>query len=429
MVKAAVQRRALPLVGVLQLLLLAPAAGDVRPPRGGEVVLSSDSTLANVGTCGDPSLAHTAAELGICRLFYEPLYVARRDGVIVPRLAAGPIAWSADQTVATIELRADIGLHDGRALTAADVADALLRASRSGRFALTSVAADEARLAVVLTLPAPRPWLAAELSAPWMAIATRGVGSGPFVRLSTSADGATWISAQRFANYWGTPAWLDKLAWLPPSDAAREARQYHRGATWWSHVGGDASGLPSAHAETALYAPLIREVSLVRRGRAMTALPLPSMIDTVALALDVPFARALPMTLQVDAASSQTQTAQTVPLYFDQDNARLRHLAAKVAWQLSRHGVIATVTSVKYAALGPTATVAEEALVLVDVATCPACAALPSPLAEAPARLTLLRYGHVLSLRQALQGVEFDGWGMPLWEAMYAAPAAGDDSK
>lgn len=424
MVKAVGRGRALPLVGALLVLLAFPAAGDVRPPRGGEIVLSSDSAIANVGTCAEPSLAHTAAELGMCRLFYEPLYVARRDGVIVPRLAAGPIAWSADQTVATIELRADIGLHDGRALTAADVADALLRASRSGRFGLTSVAADEARLAVVLTLPAPRPWLAAELSAPWMAIATRGVGSGPFVRLAASADGATWLSAQRFASYWGTPAWLDKLAWLPPSDAAREARQYNRGATWWSHVGGDASGLPSAHAEAALYAPLVREVALVQRGRAMSALPLPSMIDTVALALDVPFARALPMTLQVDAASSQMQGAQTVPIYVDQDNARLHHLAAKIAWQLSRHGVIATVTPVKYSALGPAVSVAAEALVLLDAATCPACAGMPSPLASAPPRLTLLRYGHVLSLRQALQGAQFDGWGMPLWEAMYVAPAA-----
>lgn len=130
------------------------------------------------------------------------------------------------------------------------------------------------------------------------------------------------------------------------------------------------------------------------------------------------------MTLQVDAASSQMQGAQTVPIYVDQDNARLHHLAAKIAWQLSRHGVIATVTPVKYSALGPAVSVAAEALVLLDAATCPACAGMPSPLASAPPRLTLLRYGHVLSLRQALQGAQFDGWGMPLWEAMYVAPAA-----
>ena len=184
-------------------LLIAAAATLVAAPRtpyGGEVEVISWGAPLTL----DPAAAGRAADRWVSSHAFEPLYSVSATGTLVPVLAArAPLIQG---TTVAIELRDGIVLHDGRTLSASQVAAALARlatsASLAGHVVLPIAGArerlagdhdaplgiranDEARL-LELALEVPYPAIGRLLAAAHAAVAVPGpggvvVGTGPFV--------------------------------------------------------------------------------------------------------------------------------------------------------------------------------------------------------------------------------------------------------
>jgi ABC-type transport system substrate-binding protein len=140
-----------------------------------------DQTLDPIA-CGE-GVQETAASL-----LYEPLF--RLDGQFQPQpLLCESWEWDESGLVCTLYLREGVAFSDGSALTARDVAEALLRARESERYAyrLRNVAAVAASRTgqVIITLAAPNRGLPALLDIPIVkrsaAVEMVPLGTGPYV--------------------------------------------------------------------------------------------------------------------------------------------------------------------------------------------------------------------------------------------------------
>lgn len=227
-------------VGALALLavlgLAAPARGESRPAYGDTVVgglLGAPATL-------DPVAARSHAELSVVELLFDPLYRVDGDRV-VPAIAAALPEVDDDPRLARVPLRTGVLFHDGRPVTAADVAASLERARRAGTPGLEPVVSVRAdRDAVVLRLRRPLPDLAARLAVAAASITRSGravsgstaVGTGPF-RLARLDRRRRLVRLDAHELHFAGRPYVDRLElrWYPGEGG--EARAYETGA---SHV-------------------------------------------------------------------------------------------------------------------------------------------------------------------------------------------------
>ncbi len=214
------------------------AAAEARPGYGGHVVAS----LTSAPLTWDPLGAWSYADATLVGLVFDTLYRVDARGNLVPQLAAAPpevVSTDAAGHVVRVRLRRGVRFHDGRELTAADVAASLTRAAKSAaaEWALADVervAAVAGGDAVQLTLRRAAPDLALLLSAPQLAITPAGkpppgkapVGTGPF-RVEASATRRVELAA--FAAHFAGRPYLDHLTLRWFEQAGDEARAYEVG--------------------------------------------------------------------------------------------------------------------------------------------------------------------------------------------------------
>lgn len=189
------------LASVSLLLLALAAAAATRPHYGGTLrieIRAAPATLDPAG--GEPS------DPRLISLLFDTLVVLDESAAPQPQLARG---WQSrnDGRKWQFPLRPDVKLHDGSALTPAQVAASLKTANPGWRV----TALDDA---VALDFDAPQPHLLAELARPHNTIVVRGaegrlLGTGPY-RL------AEWQPGRRAVlnandEYWGGRPFLDPV--------------------------------------------------------------------------------------------------------------------------------------------------------------------------------------------------------------------------
>ncbi len=272
---------------LLALALLAVAAP--RTPYGGAVVVLAEGAPRAIEPWAFDTLAGMAASAEV----FEPLYRLGPEGALVPVLASGLPAARGDELA--IPLRADVKLHDGRALTPRMVAAALERLADQGSFAMTPVKGAAARSRgeraplgvtagereVVLSLVAPYPEAARLLASAHAAIAVplEGrpgfAGTGPF----RAGPGGVLLA---FGGHRDGRPFIDSVGFEAPASAFDARAKLKRGeaqaALGWADLGGalrvEGPGAP----------PLV--LYLLAVGKQGDGLRLPARIASMNAALD-----------------------------------------------------------------------------------------------------------------------------------------------
>ncbi len=192
------------------------SAGE--PADGGEIVVG---ITADLDASLDPHVSSSSAGTReVLFNIFEGLVKPTPNGDLMPALAESySVSDSAD--VFTFTLREGVKFHNGNKVTAEDVVYSLSRAAGldtgtplvSDVAGISSVEAKDDRT-VVITLSAPDTEF---LSHATVAIIPRGidpasevVGTGPFRFVSRKVQDS--IVIEKFADYWGTPAHLDKVS-------------------------------------------------------------------------------------------------------------------------------------------------------------------------------------------------------------------------
>lgn len=230
----------------LALLLPLAALAGLPPRYGGDLGVALPAAPANL----DPARLSDPSELEAARALHSTLVETGPDGALRPALLAALPEAEPGGRAFRLRLRPGLRFHDGRPLTAADVAASLSRLlapgtrSPHGWIALPVAGADDVRegrasslsgvqvvgeleLRVALDLPFPEfPRALAALPA---AVVPRGgpvtTGAGPF-RLASRGEGTLRLAA--FDGYWRGRAYPDALS-LSGMDARRAARAFARG--------------------------------------------------------------------------------------------------------------------------------------------------------------------------------------------------------
>ena len=189
------------------------------PSYGGSVTVGIAQDLNSL----DPHLASTAGTREVMFNLFEGLMKVGSDGEVVPAVASG-YQVSEDGLTYTFSLREGVKFHNGETVTAADVVYSLERCAGSenegtplmSAFAnVESVAASEDGSTVTVTLKQPSLEFIFSMTA---AIIPEGsgatitedpVGTGPFKFVSYTPQQS--LVAEKFSDYWGTPAYLDKV--------------------------------------------------------------------------------------------------------------------------------------------------------------------------------------------------------------------------
>ena len=189
------------------------------PSYGGSVTVGIAQDLNSL----DPHLASTAGTREVMFNLFEGLMKVGSDGEVVPAVASG-YQVSEDGLTYTFSLREGVKFHNGETVTAADVVYSLERCAGSenegtplmSAFAnVESVAASEDGSTVTVTLKQPSLEFIFSMTA---AIIPEGsgatitedpVGTGPFKFVSYTPQQS--LVAEKFNDYWGTPAYLDKV--------------------------------------------------------------------------------------------------------------------------------------------------------------------------------------------------------------------------
>ena len=227
-------KRALLLLTVLTLLpvSLCACTGDTAKGDGGAVSAVSgelsDGSLVTVGISQDldsldPHRALNAGTSEVLFNIFEGLMKASPDGGVKCAVASD-YEMSDDGTVYTFTLRPGVKFHNGNEVTLEDVLYSLKRCAGSesdGTPLLTAFsivadihADDQGRVVVTLTEPSLE-----FLNAMTAAIipadsgdtqSTAPVGTGPFQFLSYTPKNS--MDMERFDDYWGTPAKLEKVS-------------------------------------------------------------------------------------------------------------------------------------------------------------------------------------------------------------------------
>ncbi|MEG1917815.1 MAG: ABC transporter substrate-binding protein [Oscillospiraceae bacterium] len=166
----------------------------------------------------DPHLAVAAGTKEVLFNVFEGLVKPDSDGNLIPAVAESYVL-SEDKTQYTFTLRKGILFHNGAAVTAGDVV-ASVRRCADGETplvpALSVIQSVEATddQTVVIKIDAPNPEFLSYLTVAILPESydqqdTAPVGTGPFRFVSRTAQDS--IVLEKFQDYWGTPAYLDKV--------------------------------------------------------------------------------------------------------------------------------------------------------------------------------------------------------------------------
>ena len=189
------------------------------PSYGGSVTVGIAQDLNSL----DPHLASTAGTREVLFNLFEGLMKVSPDGEVVPAVARD-YEVSADGLTYTFPLREGVKFHNGQTVTAADVVYSLERCAGAenegtpliAAFAnVASVAAAEDGSAVTVTLKQPSLEFIYSMTAAIIpagsgaTITENPIGTGPFKFVSYTPQQS--LAAEKFNDYWGAPAYLDKV--------------------------------------------------------------------------------------------------------------------------------------------------------------------------------------------------------------------------
>ena len=200
-----------------------------KTPEGGQTQTGSTDAVANEITVGiaqdlddslDPHLAVAAGTKEVMFNVFEGLMKPTSTGDLTPAVAESYTV-SEDRLTYTFTLREGVKFHNGDEVTAEDVVYSISRCADTtdgtplveAFSAIQSVEAVDART-VAITIAEPSNefisyMTTAILPADYDQQDTAPVGTGPFKFVSRAAQDN--IVLERFDEYWGTPAYLDKV--------------------------------------------------------------------------------------------------------------------------------------------------------------------------------------------------------------------------
>lgn len=209
------------------------AAVTGTPPRSGGTLTFA---VAREPASYDPHRENDPAALELLAPYYSVLYTVDPDrpAEVVPDIAQGQPAFSADGRTVTVKLRGDVKFHDGATLTSADVVATyqkivappagVLSARRADYTMVDRVSASDPTT-VVFTLKRPAASFKTLLASPWNVIESAAKlkddahwyekhvdGTGPFIHVS-SVPGREWV-AKRNPEYFKTDASGNRLPYL-----------------------------------------------------------------------------------------------------------------------------------------------------------------------------------------------------------------------
>ena len=200
-----------------------------KTPEGGQTQTGSTDAVANEITVGiaqdlddslDPHLAVAAGTKEVMFNVFEGLMKPTSTGDLTPAVAESYTV-SEDRLTYTFTLREGVKFHNGDEVTAEDVVYSISRCADTtdgtplveAFSVIQSVEAVDART-VAITIAEPSNefisyMTTAILPADYAQQDTAPVGTGPFKFVSRAAQDN--IVLEKFDEYWGTPAYLDKV--------------------------------------------------------------------------------------------------------------------------------------------------------------------------------------------------------------------------
>ncbi len=187
---------------------------------------------------------HTMVAAGTKELLFnvfEGLVKPTSDGDLAPAVAE---SWEigAEMTTYTFKLRSGVKFHNGQDVTSNDVMYSLTRCRDEGYVpALAEADIAEENGNIVITLPAANTEFLASLTcaiipADYADQATAPVGTGPFKFVSRQAQQN--VVLERFEDYWGEKAQLDRVTYLVYENPEALAMALKGGAVdLYAHLG------------------------------------------------------------------------------------------------------------------------------------------------------------------------------------------------
>lgn len=191
------------------------------PVKGGEITVGIAQDLDD---SLDPHQTVAAGTREVLFNIFEGLVKPNSDGEMIPAVAE-KYTLSEDGTTYTFTLREGVKFHNGQTVTAEDVVYSIKRCAAvpegqekplvAAFSAVKSVEAlDEKTVAVTIAqrdLEFISYMTAAIIPADYENQATAPVGTGPFRFVSRTPQQD--FVMERFEDYWGAPAWLDKVTY------------------------------------------------------------------------------------------------------------------------------------------------------------------------------------------------------------------------
>ena len=201
-----------------------------KTPEGGQTQTGSTDAVANEITVGiaqdlddslDPHLAVAAGTKEVMFNVFEGLMKPTSTGDLTPAVAESYTV-SEDRLTYTFTLREGVKFHNGDDVTAEDVVYSITRCAAATETGIVQVeafsviqniaAVDERTVTITIAEPSNEfisYMTTAILPADYDQQDTAPVGTGPFKFVSRAAQDN--IILEKFDEYWGTPAYLDKV--------------------------------------------------------------------------------------------------------------------------------------------------------------------------------------------------------------------------
>ena len=191
------------------------------PVKGGEITVGIAQDLDD---SLDPHQTVAAGTREVLFNIFEGLVKPNSDGEMIPAVAE-KYELSEDGTTYTFTLRDGVKFHNGQTVTAEDVVYSINRCAAvpegqekplvAAFSAIRSVEALDEKTVTVTIAQRDREFIsymtAAIIPAGYADQATAPVGTGPFKFVSRTPQEN--FVMERFEDYWGTPAWLDKVTY------------------------------------------------------------------------------------------------------------------------------------------------------------------------------------------------------------------------